>query len=179
MLQDLFPVCPSQQRQTHHYHEHIEKSVFHGQVLNQTVSGPHWLPTPSPGSPGCFIHSAPSIALGGRDAEKAVSGSSGEYEQGPATPCLICSSQSPSRRRPRLGRGSRASSSLNRDVSKVHRSQFKGAPTDQIWDNQSTKTNNDGNNSNTLNYKSILQGNTKIWLCLILADDLVQAKYHL
>lgn len=78
-----------------------------------------------------------------------------------------------------MGRGSRASSSLNRDVSKVHRSQLKGAPTDQIWDNESTKTNNDGNNSNTLNYKSILQSDTKIWLCLILADALVQATYHL
>lgn len=98
------------QRQTHHYHEHTEKSVFHGQVLIQTVT--------SPGSPGYFLHSAPSMALlGGGDAGKAVSGSSGEKEQGPATPCLTCSSQSPSRRRPRVGRGSRASSSLNRDVS--------------------------------------------------------------
>lgn len=72
------------------------------------------------------------MALGGGDAGKAVSGRSGEYEQGPATPCLTCSSQSTSRRRPRMGRGSRASSSLNRDVSKAHRSQLEGAPTDQI-----------------------------------------------
>lgn len=120
LLHHLFPDCPSQQRQTHHYHEHTEKSVFHGQVLIQTVSGPHWLPHSQPGQSCLFPSFSPIHGTrrwrweGGGDARKAASGSSGEYEQGPATPCLTCSSQSPSRRRPCVGRGSRASSSLNR-----------------------------------------------------------------
>ena len=174
MLHHLFPVCPSQQRQTHHYHEHAEKSVFHGQVLIQSV-GHTGRPTPSPGSPGCFLHSAPSMALGGGDARKAVSGSSGEYEQGPATPCLTCSSQSPSRR-PHMGRGSRASSSLNR---KHTGASLKELPLIKFGTMSPSKPIMMAITLNTLNYKSIIQGYTKIWLCLTVADDLVQATYRL